>query len=106
VHGPRGAGSHVGPAGHGPTVSGRGSTTSVRPTLWNDGFDASYRDERIAATITRSDDPLPELASPSPSPTLALPTIPGLATPALPTIPGPLGATPVRTDEMGLPALP
>ena len=71
-----------------------------------DGFDAWYHDERIAATITRSDNPLPELASPSPSPTLALPTMPGLATPALPTIPGLPGATPVRTDEMGLPALP
>ena len=52
--------------------------------------------------------PLSELASPSPSPspTLALPTMPGLATPALPTIPGLPGGTPVRTDELGLPALP
>lgn len=71
-----------------------------------DGFDAWYHGERTAAIITRSEDPLPELASPSPSPTRALPTMPVLATPALPTIPGLPAATPVKTDAMGLPALP
>jgi hypothetical protein len=79
--------------------------TIARLTL--DGFDAWYHTERAKATITRSDNPLPELApSPSPSPTLALPTMPGLDTPALPTIPGLPGATPVATDALGLPALP
>jgi hypothetical protein len=80
--------------------------TAARLSL--DGFDAWYSGRRSAATITRSDDPLPELESPSPSPspTLALPTIPGLATPALPAIPGLPGATPIRTDSLGLPALP
>jgi hypothetical protein len=78
--------------------------TAARLSL--DGFDAWYHSERIAATITRSDDPLPELASPSPAPTRALPTMPGLATPNLPTIPGQPAATPVKTDEFGLPALP
>ena len=78
--------------------------TAARLSL--DGFDAWYHGERTAATITRSDNPLPELASPSPSPTRALPTIPGLATPALPTIPGLPAATPIKTDAMGLPALP
>ena len=80
--------------------------TAARLAL--DGFDAWYSGQRSAATITRSDNPLPELESPSPSPspTLALPTIPGLATPALPTIPGLPGATPIKTDSLGLPALP
>jgi hypothetical protein len=78
--------------------------TSARLSL--DGFDAWYHDERLAATITRSADPLPELASPSPSASVALPTTPGLATPALPSIPGLPVATPVKTDAMGLPALP
>jgi hypothetical protein len=79
--------------------------TLARLTL--DSFDAWYHTERTKATITRSDNPLPELMpSPSPSPTRALPTMPGLATPALPTIPGQPRATPVKTDELGLPALP
>ncbi|MGD0019972.1 MAG: hypothetical protein ABSD62_12015 [Candidatus Limnocylindrales bacterium] len=78
--------------------------TAARLSL--DRFDAWYHGERIAATITRSDNPLPELASPTPSPTLALPSMPGLETPALPTIPGQPAATPVKTDELGLPALP
>jgi hypothetical protein len=78
--------------------------TAARLSL--DGFDAWYHSERTTATITRSDNPLPELASPSPSPTRPLPTIPGLATPNLPTIPGLPAATPVKTDELGLPALP
>ena len=71
-----------------------------------DGFDAWYAGERGAARITRADDPLPELASPTPSATAALPPIPGLATPNLPTIPGLPAATPVKTDELGLPVLP
>jgi hypothetical protein len=80
--------------------------TAARLAL--DGFDAWYSGQRAAATITRSDDPLPELESPSPSPspTLALSTIPGLTTPALPSIPGLPGATPIKTDSLGLPALP
>ena len=44
--------------------------TAARLSL--DGLDAWYHGERTAATITRSEDPLPELASPSPSPTRAL----------------------------------
>ena len=47
-----------------------------------------------------------ELASPSPSPTRALPTMPVLTTPALPTIAGLPAATPVKTDALGLPVLP
>ena len=43
-------------------------------------------------------DPIPE---PQPERTM-----PGLATPALPTISGLPAATPVKTDELGLPALP
>jgi hypothetical protein len=81
--------------------------TAARLTL--DGYDAWLHSERVAATITRIDHPLPELEpsrSPSPSPTLALPTIPGLETPALPTIPGGAVPTPLKTDELGLPALP
>jgi hypothetical protein len=80
--------------------------TAARLSL--DGFDAWYSGQRSGATITRSDNPLPELESPSPSPspTLALPTNPGLATPALPSIPGLPAATPVKTDALGLPALP
>jgi hypothetical protein len=78
--------------------------TTARLSL--DGFDAWYHDERLAATITRSVDPLPELASPSPSASVALPTMPGLSTPALPSIPGLPAATPVKTDALGLPALP
>jgi hypothetical protein len=84
-------------------------TPSARTTarLSLDGFDAWYHGERTKATITRSDNPLPELMpSASPSPTRALPTMPGLVTPNLPTIPGQPAATPVKTDELGLPALP
>ena len=86
------------------SVGAPSARTSARLSL--DGYDAWYHGERTKATITRSDNPLPELASPSPSPTSALPTMPTLATPALPTIPGLPAATPVKTDEMGLPALP
>jgi hypothetical protein len=79
--------------------------TVARLTL--DGFDAWYHSERAKAATTRSDNPLPELApSPSPTPTRALTTMPGLDTPALPTIPGLPAATPVKTDAMGLPVLP
>jgi hypothetical protein len=80
--------------------------TAARLAL--DGFDAWYSGQRSAATVTRIDNPLPELESPSPSPspTPALPTIPGLATPALPSIPGLPAATPLKTDSLGLPALP
>ncbi len=92
-------------------VDSRASGTPSARTLARlalDGFDAWYSGERSAATITRSDNPLPELGSPSPgpSPTSALPSIPGLATPALPSIPGLPAATPVKTDALGLPALP
>jgi hypothetical protein len=79
--------------------------TSARLTL--DGYDAWFAGELSAATITRSDHPLPELESTaSPSPTLSLPTGPVLETPALPTIPGMPAPTPVKTDALGLPALP
>jgi hypothetical protein len=77
--------------------------TSAR--LFLDGFDAWYHTEHTKASITRSDNPLPELA-PSPSPTHALLTMPALDTPILPVVPGQPAATPVKTDEMGLPALP
>lgn len=81
--------------------------TSARLRL--DGYDAWFASELAAATITRSDHPLPELepsVSPSPSPTLPLPSGPALETPALPTIPGMSGPTPVKTDSLGLPVLP
>jgi hypothetical protein len=76
-----------------------------------DGYDAWFASEHAKATITRSDNPLPELmpsASPSPSASAApaLPSMPALDTPNLPAIPGQPAATPVRTDQFGLPALP
>ena len=81
-----------------------------------DGYDVWFASELARATVTRSDHPLPELepsasptASPGASPTAsaaALPSLPELDTPNLPVIPGQPVATPVRTDAMGLPALP
>jgi hypothetical protein len=72
-----------------------------------DGFDAWFASEMAAATITRADHPLPELEpSPSPTATSALPTALGLETPNIPTMPGLPAATPIKTDEMGLPVLP
>jgi hypothetical protein len=81
--------------------------TVARLTL--DGYAAWYQSERTKATITRSDNPLPELApSASPSPTAAgtLPSMPAIATPNLPSIPGVPAATPVKTDALGLPVRP
>jgi hypothetical protein len=81
--------------------------TTARLTL--DGYAAWFASERAAATVSRSDHPLPELepsASPSPSPTLSLPSGPALETPALPTAPEPPAPTPVKTDQFGLPVLP
>ena len=75
-----------------------------------DGYDAWFGSEYAKATITRSDDPLPELRTPAPSgaPTvsLVLPTGVTLNTATTPEIPGAPGATPVPTDDIGLPALP
>jgi parvulin-like peptidyl-prolyl isomerase len=74
-----------------------------------DGYDAWFGTEFARAKITRSDHPLPELepsASPSPTAAPALPSAPVLDTPNVPQIPGGAAATPVRTDAMGLPALP
>ncbi len=76
-----------------------------------DGYVAWFASEYAKAAITRSDSPLPELmpsASPSPSTSAApaLPSAPALDTPNLPIIPGQPAATPVRTDQFGLPALP
>jgi hypothetical protein len=71
-----------------------------------DGFDAWYASELAKASIWRSDDPLPELRSPTPRPSATLPTMPGVETPNLPVIPGQPAATPVKTDEFGLPVLP
>ena len=81
-----------------------------------DGYDVWFASELAPATVTRSDHPLPEL-EPSASPTVSsdaspsasaapLPSLPELDTPNLPVIPGQPAATPVRTDAMGLPALP
>jgi hypothetical protein len=83
--------------------------TQDRLTL--DGYDAWFASEYAKAAITRSDSPLPELmpsAGPSPSASAApaLPSMPALDTPNLPAIPGQPAATPVRTDQFGLPALP
>ena len=50
--------------------------TAARLSL--DGYDDWYHGARTKATITRSDNPLPELASPSPSPASTLPTVPAL----------------------------
>ena len=74
-----------------------------------DGYAAWFASEYAKATITRSDNPLPELmpsSSPSSSPAPALPSAPVLDTPNLPSLPGQPGPTPVKTDAMGLPALP
>jgi hypothetical protein len=72
-----------------------------------DGFDAWLASELAAATITRSDVPLPELApSASPTSTIPAPTMPPLETPGLPTIPGFGMPTPVGTDAFGLPVAP
>ena len=76
-----------------------------------DGYDAWFASEHAKATITRSDNPLPELMpsqSPSPATSAApeLPSAPALDTPNLPVIPGQAAPTPVQTDAMGLPALP
>jgi hypothetical protein len=76
--------------------------TTARLTL--DGCAAWFSSERAAAAITRSDHPLPELepsASPSPSPTLSLPSGPVPETPALPTIPGVPAPTPSRRTSSG-----
>ena len=75
------------------------------------GYDAWFATEYGKATITRTDNPLPELlpsASPSPSASAsaALPSLPVFDTPIVPVVPGQPVATPVRTDAFGLPALP
>ncbi len=84
---------------------------SMLDRLTLDGYDAWFASESAKATITRSDNPLPELMpSQSPSPTTSaapeLPSAPALDTPNLPVIPGQAAPTPVQTDAMGLPALP
>ena len=75
-----------------------------------DGYAAWFGSEYAKAAIIRADSPLPELMpSSSPSPTSSLPVLPSapnLNTPGLPTIPGQPAATPVKTDELGLPVLP
>jgi len=75
-----------------------------------DGYDAWFASEYAKATIARSDNPLPELATPSPSSSASaapvLPSAPALDTPNLPSIPGFPAATPVPTDALGFPALP
>jgi hypothetical protein len=76
-----------------------------------DGYDVWFAAEFAKATITRSDNPLPELATPSPSSTASSsapvePSLPVLDTPNLPSIPGQPSATPVPTDALGFPALP
>jgi hypothetical protein len=78
----------------------------MRDRLALDGFAVWFASERSKATIWRSDDTLPELRSPTPRPTSTFETVPPLETPRLPTIPGLPETTPVKTDEMGLPALP
>ena len=72
------------------------------------GFDAWLDSELAKATLTRSDNPLPQLMpSPTPTPTApVLPSAPPLETPNLPAIPGQHAPTPIPTDAMGLPALP
>ncbi|MGD0247856.1 MAG: hypothetical protein ABSB75_02275 [Candidatus Limnocylindrales bacterium] len=76
-----------------------------------DGYSVWFDSELAKATITRSDNPLPELM-PSPTATSSssiapeLPSMPALDTPNLPVIPGQPAATPVPTDAMGLPVLP
>jgi hypothetical protein len=85
--------------------------TRTLDRLTLDGYDTWFASEYAKATITRSDNPLPELmpsASPSPAASAApaLPSMPALDTPNLPAIPGQPAATPVRTDQFGLPALP
>ncbi len=78
-----------------------------------DGYDAWLASELARATITRSDNPLPELmpsSSPSSSASAsalpALPSMPALDTPNVPIVPGQPAATSVPTDAMGLPRLP
>jgi parvulin-like peptidyl-prolyl isomerase len=75
-----------------------------------DGYDVWFAAEYAKATVTRSDNPLPELApsaSPTASPTAAgTPLAPLMPTPQLPVIPGQPAATPVKTDALGLPLLP
>jgi hypothetical protein len=71
-----------------------------------DGYAAWLASARSKATITRSDNPLPELApSASPTPSFGLPSVRPAQT-AQPT--GPLlpAGTPVPTDALGLPLLP
>ena len=73
-----------------------------------DGYNAWYASEYAKAKITRTDNPLPELVSPTPSASTApeLPSGPVLDTPNLPTVPGQPADTPVPTDAMGFPVLP
>ena len=86
-------------------------TTAPDPRMLDrltlDGYDAWFATELPKATITRNDNPLPELM-PSASPTSSAEpqaSLPELETPNLPSIPGP-APTPVKTDAFGLPALP
>jgi hypothetical protein len=74
-----------------------------------DGYDAWFGSELAKATITRSENPLPELmpsSSPSATATVAAPTMPPFDTPIVPVIPGQAAPSPVATDAFGLPALP
>ena len=85
------------------------ATTLARLAL--DGYSVWFDIELAKATITRSDNPLPELM-PSPTATSSssvapeMPSMPALDTPNLPVIPGQSAATSVPTDAMGLPLLP
>lgn len=79
-----------------------------------DGYDSWFASELAKATITRSDNPLPELepsSSPSQSASPAasepvMPSLPVLDTPNLPELPGQEVPTAVPTDVFGLPVLP
>ncbi len=72
------------------------------------GFDAWFASEKEAVNskISRSPHPLPEL-EPSllPSPSAAVPSVPNIQ-PSVQGLPGQPVATPVKTDELGLPMLP
>jgi hypothetical protein len=82
------------------------------PEAGKAAFDSKAKTGDILGPITTSAGPQLFLIesepsmSPSPSPTLRVPSGPMLETPALPTIPGVPQQTPDKTDELGLPALP
>jgi hypothetical protein len=75
-----------------------------------DGYSAWFGSEYTKATITRSDNPLPELMpSASPSATASLPILPSapsIVTPGLPAIPDQPAPTAIKTNALGLPVPP